>query len=168
MRLILKCPTFVNATLYLTAFSWNLFDSLSSSTWFSFGKWPRPLRAGLPAEADARRALYTAAARGIGPCLWSTAISWHLPRPWQQHLQARPGKGWGVGVCILPRWLCAPPLKAHACPWLAAIAWPCPNPAVDLCTPTLKLTLNFHLSELMLWLWPCWCWCPLYRDFGWG
>uniref|UniRef100_A0A672MQF6 Paired box 5 n=1 Tax=Sinocyclocheilus grahami TaxID=75366 RepID=A0A672MQF6_SINGR len=65
-----------------------------------------------------------------------------------KHAQVR---GWGVGVCILPRWLCAPPLKAHACPCLAAnIAGPCPNPAVDLCAPTLKLTLTFHLSELML------------------
>uniref|UniRef100_A0A671KDF8 Paired box 5 n=1 Tax=Sinocyclocheilus anshuiensis TaxID=1608454 RepID=A0A671KDF8_9TELE len=51
-------------------------------------------------------------------------------------------RGWGVGVCILPRWLCAPPLKAHACPCLAAnIAGPCPNPAVDLCRDLASTTL---------------------------
>lgn len=166
--LILKCP-FVNFTLYIITTSWNLCESLSSSTGFSFGEWPRPFRAGLPAEADARRALYAAAARGIGPCLWSTALSWLLPRPWQHQLQARPGKGWGVGVCILPRWLCAPPLKTHACPCLAAnIAWPCPNPAVDLCAPTLKLMLTFHLFKLILGPWPRWCWSVLYRVLGWG
>lgn len=127
--LILKCPTFVNFTLYIITTSWNLCESLSSSTGFSFGEWPRPFRAGLPAEADARRALYAAAARGIGPCLWSTALSRHLPRPWQHQLQARPGKGWGVGASILPRWLCAPPLKTRlpspGCQYCLTLSQPC-------------------------------------------
>lgn len=133
---------------------------LSSSPWFSLGQWPRPLGAGLPAQADAGRPLHTATARGIGPCVWSTALSWNSP--WQHQQQARPGKGWGVGVCTCQEGgvhLLRKLMLALA--WLLVLLDLVPALLLT-CIPSLNLTLTFHLSKLMLGPWPHWCaTCPL-------